>query len=167
MATRKSQRDVMPSALTEAFNALRERHSTSREELQLLEPYLAAGNAEAIYLSHCLIIDDDQRYNEAASDAALKEAASMGYIPAVYALGMRYRFGDSVEMDVTLAAEMLRVASDAGYPEAMYEYGLALFHGIGAPQDVGAALALIRRSAREGDEYAVEFLQAYSFDLDG
>lgn len=56
-------------------------------------------------------------------------------------------------------------ASQAGYPSAMYEFGLALFHGKGVARDVPRAVYLIRASAQGGNEYAGEFLLAYSLDV--
>lgn len=56
-------------------------------------------------------------------------------------------------------------ASEAGYPSAMFEFGLALFHGKGVARDVQHAADLIRASAQGGNEYAREFLLAYSLDV--
>ena len=47
----------------------------------------------------------------------------------------------------------------------MFEFGLALFHGKGVARDVQHAADLIRASAQGGNEYAREFLLAYSLDV--
>jgi len=47
----------------------------------------------------------------------------------------------------------------------MFEFGLALYHGKRVARDVPRAVDLIRVSAQGGNEYAREFLLAYSLDV--
>lgn len=152
----------MPTRITEEFDKLLY-DGDSEAARDFLAPYLAAGSAEASYLSSCIGTGEDEDSFEKRSHLAIQEAAARGYVPAVYDMGLCYLFGHHVEKDATAAAKCFSIASEAGYPAAMYELGLALFHGVGVVQDVSEALSLIRRSAAGGDEYAVEFLAAHDF----
>jgi TPR repeat protein len=153
----------MPTCITSQFDAILDRRGAA-EAFDFLAPFLAEGSAEAIFLSSSINSGGDEASFEKMSLLAIQESAGMGYVPAVYTMGLRYLFGDSVERDVEAAAACFSSASAAGYPAAMYEYGLALFHGVGVHQDVPAALSLIRRAATEGDEYALEFLSSHGDD---
>jgi TPR repeat protein len=154
----------MPTQLTTDFDAVLDRGDIA-EALRLLAPHLARGCAEALFLSSSIPAGEDDADAEADSFATIKQAAERGYIPATYALGVRLLLGDAVEQDVTRAAACFERASEAGYPPAMYEFGLALFHGKGVTRDVPRAVYLIRASAQGGNEYAREFLLAYSLDV--
>ncbi|WP_175421864.1 tetratricopeptide repeat protein [Stenotrophomonas maltophilia] len=108
---------------------------------------------------------EDDAHAEADSFATLRQATDKGYIPAIYAVGLCLLTGDRVEQDVMRAVACFERASEAGYPSAMFEFGLALFHGKGVARDVPRAVDLIRASAQGGNEYAREFLLAYSLDV--
>jgi TPR repeat protein len=51
----------------------------------------------------------------AAGEALFKQAAELGDVAAMYALGERCRYGDGVEVDWTMAAVWFRKAADEGY----------------------------------------------------
>ncbi|HEL5400285.1 TPA: sel1 repeat family protein [Stenotrophomonas maltophilia] len=154
----------MPTQLTTDFDAVLDRGDIA-EARRLLAPQLARGWAEALFLSSSIPAGESDAEAEAHSVATLRQAAEKGYIPAIYALGLRLLTGDGVEQDVARAAVYFERASQAGYPSAMYEFGLALFHGKGVARDVPRAVYLIRASAQGGNEYAGEFLLAYSLDV--
>lgn len=154
----------MPTQLTTDFDAVFGRGDLA-EARRLLAPQLARGCAEALFLSSLMPVGQDDAHAEADSFAALEQSAGKGYIPAIYAVGLCLLTGDCVEQDVTRAAAHFERASEAGYPSAMYEFGLALFHGKGVARDVQRAVHLIRASAQGGNEYAREFLLAFSLDV--
>ncbi|HGM7285765.1 tetratricopeptide repeat protein [Stenotrophomonas maltophilia] len=155
----------MPTQLTTDFDTVLDRGDIAAAR-RLLAPPLARGCAEALFLSYSIPAGKDDAHAEADSLATLKRAAEKGYIPAIYAMGLCLLMGDGVEQDVTRAAAHFERASEAGYPSAMYEFGLALFHGKGVARDVPRAVYLIRASAQGGNEYAREFLLAYSLGVD-
>ena len=155
----------MPTQLTTDFDAVLDRGGIAQAR-RLLAPQLARGCAEALFRSSSMPVGEDDAHAEADSFATLKQAAEKGYIPAIHAIGLCLLTGDRVEQDVMRAAAHFERASEAGYPSAMYEFGLALFHGKGVASDVPRAVYLIRAAAQGGNEYAREFLLAYSLDVD-
>lgn len=69
---------------------------------------------------------------------------------AVYRLAMKYIYGDGVEENNDLAAELLRQAAEAGHIEAQYNLGVCLHYGYGAEIDTEEAQKWYEASARQG-----------------
>lgn len=149
----------LPSSLTTEYDRLIDEGDWSAAKI-LLAPLVEIRDPEAIFLWSMLSpaneADDEFEIRHVAQ---IRDAAAMGYIPAIYTLGFCHRFGDGVARDVALAASLFQVGAEAGYPAAQYEYGLALLHGIGARQDLSEAARLIRAAADGGDEVAQDFLR--------
>ncbi|AWH18939.1 hypothetical protein C1922_17305 [Stenotrophomonas sp. ZAC14D2_NAIMI4_7] len=150
-----------PTQLSKDFSEICETQGF-REAYDFVKSHPAAGTAEGIYLMGGFSPKGEPR--EAHEDRMLKSeqtAAEMGYIPAIFALGMRYLFGDWVEIDDVRAADCFKIGTDAGDPASMYEYGLALMHGNGVDQDTKQALYWIDKAADLGDETAQEYVAAH------
>lgn len=150
-----------PTELTREFREICETQGF-REAYDFVRSHPAAGTAEGIYLTGSFGPKGEPR--EAREDRLLKSAqtaAEMGYIPAIFDLGMRYLFGDWVEIDETRAAECFKIGTDAGDPASMYEYGLALKHGKGVDQNRKEARYWIDKAAELGDETAQEYVAVH------
>lgn len=149
----------LPSSLTVEYDRLIDEGNWSAASI-LLAPLVKARDPEAIFLCSMLSSaeESDDEF-EIRHVIQIRDAASMGYIPAIYTLGLYHLFGDGLPCDKVRAADYFLIASDAGYPAAQYEYGLALLHGIGAPQDRVKAMRLIHLAAEGGDETAQDFLR--------
>lgn len=151
----------LPTQMTTVFERLLNEGKITAA-LENVRAHLDSDSGEADFLAaHLSISGETSEVFEEHSIRQLRAAAAKSYAPAILQLGMRYLFGDSVEIDVARAATCFKSAAEASYPPAMYEYGLALLHGKGVKQARTEARAWIRRAAEGGDETAQEFLLTY------
>lgn len=154
----KMRGSLFPSELTRRFDSIME-SETAQGRLLFLAPYIEQGEPEALFLSSTFMCHSEA--SEERRISALREAAELGYIPALFTLGMDQLFGDGVEQDVGAAARCFERAAQAGLPAGMYEWGLALVHGKGVQENVPRGMLFIHCAAADGDEYAQEFLAAH------
>lgn len=147
--------------LTKEYDALVNEGEIERA-IELLSPYVVAGDPEAMYLRSLVFLREDSEGAEGANLSLLQESAAKGYLPALFQLGMNHLVGDFFEQNDQAAAAYFRQAAEGGLCSAEYEYGLALYHGRGVPRDVPAGLAMIRKAASGGSYFAQEFVDSLS-----
>lgn len=88
--------------------------------------------------------------DDAAARAWFERAATAGYPPAQYKLGVLREGGRGGPVDPEGAATSYRAAADAGMAEAQYNYALMLSQGRGLPQDMRGAIRWFERAALAG-----------------
>ena len=87
-----------------------------------------------------------------------KRASDLGYIKAMYNLGVCYAKGDGVTQDKKNAIEIWQRASDMGNTVAMNNLGLCYEDGNGVPQDKKKAIELYQRASDMGNTKAMNNL---------
>jgi TPR repeat protein len=97
---------------------------------------------------------EDQDQDEANKD--LEEAATQGFPPAMYELGLRYRYGLSgMQTDFHQAHDWMAQAAESGSVPAMVEVAESLWSGLGvAPANPRRAVEWAERAADAGSTAA-------------
>ena len=80
----------------------------------------------------------------------LRKGVAVGDAEAQYRLAMRLIYGDGVEEDNVLAAQLLEKAAEQGHVEAIYNLGVCYHYGHGVEADVKQACMLYWTSAQHG-----------------
>lgn len=83
------------------------------------------------------------------------EAALLGDVRAIAALGRCYQFGAGVKQDLEKAREQYELAADQDYAPALCDLGLCYENGTGVAKDEAMAAELYARAAEQ--EYAPAF----------
>lgn len=105
------------------------------------EPDLIAMNK--LHLAEMYEDGDYLDKDDAEAIALMKEAADLGYIPAYYELGMKFKG----LFDIYTAADYLKIAADYGYTDAMYEYAY-LYYTV-QPWDKSVAIEYFQKAAEK------------------
>ena len=93
-------------------------------------------------------------------------AAKAGNAEAQLELGVRYYFGDGVEVDYETSAKWLRKAAEQGESNAQYYMGWAYWSGKGVKKDSAEAVKWFHKAADQGHERAQWYLaEARQFGL--
>ena len=79
-----------------------------------------------------------------------RQAALMGYAPAMFNLGVSYEEGDGIAADANEACKWYILAADAGHAKAMFNLANCYRIGRGVPADKEKAFEYFRRSADAG-----------------
>jgi hypothetical protein len=92
----------------------------------------------------------------------LRESASAGYPPALYALASWHLHGKGVRKDFKKAVALLKKAADKKYVPAEYDLAVSYELGQGVRKNFKAALVYYRRAANDGDaDAAAEVARCY------
>jgi len=92
---------------------------------------------------------------DAASIAALQQAADKGDAQAQYELGSMYWDAYGVPQDRAKAAALLQKAADQGNASAQVSLGIIYEKGLGVPKDLVKAAAFYQKAADQGDPSAL------------
>ena len=84
----------------------------------------------------------------------LEQQAEAGDSAAARDLGDRYRTGDAVQQDWTMALRWYSLAAELGEPTAQTNLGSMFLEGAGCQRDMAQAVYWYRRSAQQGDAIA-------------
>lgn len=120
----------LPTQMTTVFERLLNDGQITAA-LEHIRAHLDSDSGEAVFLAaHLSISGETSEVFEERSIRQLRAAAAKSYAPAILQLGMRYLFGDSVEIDVARAATCFKSAAEAGEggDETAQEFVLA--HGL-------------------------------------
>ncbi|WP_299947436.1 hypothetical protein [uncultured Microbulbifer sp.] len=131
----------------------------------MLLPHIKRKNPEAIFLYSMFSLQGEESLEEfeRRSFQLLKEAAELGYPPALYTLGVYYDAGDMVGRDAMKASSLFKAAAEKGHPRAKLSYGLDLFYGSnGISKDKSLGLDFIRQAADDEVEGALEMFDKLS-----
>lgn len=90
------------------------------------------------------------------------QAAALGDIAAVVALGHCYASGQGLAKDLTQAARMYQLAATVGDAQAQYLYAQAWERGLGVPRDSEQALQWYYQAASSGVAPAQQWLKAWA-----
>lgn len=142
-----------------------------RQAFQLLQPQVAAGVPEALYLHACntLWLEglDDKAFEERYV-ALIWEAAHAGHMRAQFALGQMYEPESELEAAAAASAYWFEKSAMQGYPYAQWVHGLNLWTGHGISCDEVLGLEFIRRAAEGRFEGAIQFVaDAYAAGTHG
>jgi TPR repeat protein len=86
-------------------------------------------------------------HNYAEALTWYKKAATLGYAPAMWQVGLLYETGDAGEQDLAQAARWYKQAADLNEPRAMTDLGGLYEKGRGVDKDLAQAAALYRKAA--------------------
>lgn len=98
---------------------------------------------------------EDTPENKRKAVELYRQAAELGYPPAMFNLGVSYEEGDGVEADAAEANKWYILAADAGHPEAMFNLGNNYRIGRGVTQNYLRAFGLFKRAAEAGNTDAL------------
>ncbi|WP_447936056.1 hypothetical protein [Stenotrophomonas lactitubi] len=100
----------LPTQMTTVFERLLNDGQITAA-LEHIRAHLDSDSAEAVFLAaHLSISGETSEVFEERSIRQLRAAAAKSYAPAILQLGMRYLFGDSVEIDVA-RGHLLQIGS--------------------------------------------------------
>ncbi len=91
-----------------------------------------------------------QKGDAAGALARDRQAAEMGYAPALFRLGAALAQGDGAEKDAAQAAQACRRAAEQGYAPAAAWLGGALLRGDGIARDPAAGFDWLDKAAAQG-----------------
>ena len=145
---------------------------------QYIEAKAFSGEPDMQYLLGNLYCWGDKRYNFVNSDEVKaaywwNEAAKNGYIKAFNSLGIAYKKGIGVEVDLVKAVECLKKGAEAGDDMAQMNYGDLFLEGVKVK--VGSHKETRKTSGgypgakkiREYYDYTtMEFISVYEVDVD-
>ncbi|EGV34099.1 Sel1 domain protein repeat-containing protein [Thiorhodococcus drewsii AZ1] len=94
------------------------------------------------------LLDKGKYYREALP--WYLKAARQGFVPAQYNLGVKYRDGQGVQRDDSIAAALFRKAAEQGDADAQFNLGLFYADGQGVPRNDAKAVAWYRKAASQG-----------------
>jgi serine/threonine protein kinase/TPR repeat protein len=86
-----------------------------------------------------------------------EDAAAAGYALSLSNLGVLYMNGEGVRRSPELAANLFKQGAEKGESGGMFFYANCLQDGLGVPKDLKAAADWFRRSARAGNQRAIEW----------
>ena len=92
--------------------------------------------------------------NYAVAFEEFSELAKAGDPRAQTVLAIMYKYGESVEVDLTQSYDWYMKAAKSGYPPAQYNIGIMLLNGTGVEQNENAAERWLRKAATSGFERA-------------
>lgn len=92
--------------------------------------------------------------------AWLERAASFGYTPAEFYLGMAYAYGEGVAPDDQIAVKWYQRAAEKGYAEAQSSLAWRYFQGVTLPHDEALGIEWSRKGAEQGNELAMRNVSA-------
>lgn len=147
---------------------------------QYIEAKAFAGEPEMLYLLGNLYYWGDKRYNFVNSDEVKaaywwNEAAKNGHIKAYNSLGIAYKEGIGVGVDLVKAVEYLKKGADAGDDKAQMNYGDLFLEGVKVKvgshketrKDVGYYRGSHSRKIREYFDFTInERVTIYEVDVD-
>lgn len=84
----------------------------------------------------------------------VRKAASHGYHPAEYLLGLAYFHGSGVQKSQSQAFYWIAKSAHAGFPPAENALGTAYYHGWGTPKSMAQAEFWINAAAVQGNKAA-------------
>lgn len=93
--------------------------------------------------------------NKRRAVALYRQAAELGYAPAMFNLGVSCEEGDGVEADVAEANRWYILAAEAGHAAAMFNLGNNYRIGRGLARNTARAFDLFRRAADAGNTDAL------------
>lgn len=86
----------------------------------------------------------------------IKEASKMGYIPAIYSMGIGYRENkNGVKTNIKRAYESFQKCAEAEYHPGEYQFAYMIENGIGCQKDVDKAIKYYKRAADGGEAKAM------------
>jgi TPR repeat protein len=95
---------------------------------------------------------------EQSEIARLQAAAEAGDAEACNELGVCYRFGEGVPLDLAKAATLLSRAAEQGHVLATFNLGTLYLRGMGVEQDADRARELFQAAAEAGEARALNSL---------
>lgn len=116
------------------------------------------GVAMSLYLAAQEAMTSPNGSNPGYAADLLRQAADLGYVPAMTELGALYSFGKGVPRDDQIALGWQLRAAEQGNPEALFRLGLIHGAGRGVPQDDQIAGAWIKKAALQGHTTAMFLL---------
>ena len=145
--------------------------SLIEQAFQLLQPLVAAGVPEAMYLHACdtLYLEgpDEQAFTKRRVEL-VKAAAEAGHARAQFTLGQMYEPENELPADAAASAYWFEKSALQGYPYAQWVHGLNLLNGSGVEGSEALALDFIRRAAEGRFEGAIQFVaDAYAAGTHG
>lgn len=84
----------------------------------------------------------------------LAQSAKQGQAPAQFFLANRYKHGQGVKQDQSMAFTWFKKAADQGIPSAQLNVGQMYANGVGVKQDLKASKAYLMKAAKLGDNRA-------------
>lgn len=128
------------------------RHDSSKgQAVALLKQAAMEGNAEAMYLRACLLLEEPgHRQDPAAIQNLLQHAAQHDHPPAMLRYGQALIEGWTQPPDPTQGLPWVQKAAAAGLPEAAWFLGTCLLQGKGILRDPRAGRSYIQQAAQAG-----------------
>ena len=145
---------------------------------QYIEAKAFSGEPDMQYLLGNLYCWGDKRYNFVNSDEVKaaywwNEAAKNGYIKAFNSLGIAYKKGIGVEVDLVKAVECLKKGAEAGDDMAQMNYGDLFLEGVkvkvGSHKETRKTSGVYpgAKKIREYYDYTtMDFISVYEVDVD-
>lgn len=134
------------------------------EGMAWLEKAVAQNHpAAATLLARALLSQPEQSRDPKRAAALFLNAAARGNADAQYYLGLLYRAGTGVEIDVVASFNWLLASSEGFNKEAQYELSRAYAQGIGTAQNNNEALRWMEEAAGNGQTDA-QYSLALSYD---
>ena len=81
----------------------------------------------------------------------LHQAAEQGHVPSQYNIGVMYKKGQGVDINLKEAAKWYLKAANQGYTEAQYNIGAMLYEGKGVEQNYKEAFNWFLKAANSGN----------------
>ena len=100
------------------------------------------------------LITNDRPGDDRRACKLFKKAASRGFAPSQYRLGLCYGTGKGVEEDLAVANQWYLKAAQQGYMDSQYKLAHSYRVGRGVPIDLAAALRWYTSAAENGDAAA-------------
>lgn len=147
-------------------------HKYCTEAFEVIESKAYEGNPKCqfwlgrvYYYAFGICTKDDER-----AVYWMNEAAQQGYVRAYYNMGVAYRYGIGVKVDMRKAIEFLKKGAEAGEAWAQVNYGDLLVEGVTVekgylwyetilPKDIEQAKYWWKKAAAQGNEEAKDRLQ--------
>ena len=116
-----------------------------------------SGNAAAQYnTANAYFEGKGVAKNTAKGIEWLKKSADQEYLPAIFALGMRYFSGDGVNVDFKQAMKLLQeVVDQSNNPDAQYVLGIGYLQGQGVSKNMAKGIDLLMNAAHQGNSAAL------------
>ena len=97
----------------------------------------------------------------------LHQAAEQGHVPSQYNIGVMYKKGQGVDINLKEAAKWYLKAANQGYTEAQYNIGAMLYEGKGVEQNYKEAFNWFLKAANSGNVNAQRELGSMYIDGKG
>jgi len=142
--------------------------SIDEEQFEAAVAYLEKGASEGDercdYQLAILMLQGEIDGNSETAVRLLHKAATAGYPPAQFDLGLLYEKGEGVPQDPVEATDWYRKAAEAGFPIAQTNLGLLYAVGRVVDKDPEAAARWYRKAAKGGDPLGQAALGAAIFN---